>query len=98
MVFHDHYAQDQLTAWFGGNISPVRPGRYELKLASSPDIADGWFDGGRWQVGFAGEFSPLIIPRDRFQWRGLNFEAKETPRPSWPGGLVFDWRKSSTVR
>ena len=93
MAFHDHYEQKQLTPWFCGTISPAIPGRYELKLASSTDIADGWFDAGRWQVGFAGQFSPLTIPRNQFQWRGLNFEAKKEPRSSFSGVMTFDWRE-----
>lgn len=80
------YAEDQMTPWFSGKHKPVRSGSYQVKLLNSPEIVDGWYEGGFWQIGFRGKFSRLSFPPNQFQWRGLN---SEPPAVHWTTPIVF---------
>jgi len=69
-----HYSEDQMTAWVIATRHPVIPGRYQLRSVSNPQIVDGWFSDGRWQIGYDGTYTPLGLDPLKFEWRGLNFD------------------------
>ena len=90
---NEEYSDEQKTPWLSGHDSPFRPGIYEIRLRNSPQVVNGHFKDGRWQLEFGGEFSPLSYAPGQFEWRGLNFEPKPQPKPyRGPRVFVFDGR------
>ena len=93
---HGHnYAEEQMTPWYRLAQQPGRPGRYQLKSVNSQAIHDGWYEQGRWQIGFKGSYSPLALASSNFEWRGLRsfnpVPACPTQHKPMPYGLLIEW-------
>lgn len=71
----------KLTPWFPGSVSPVRPGRYEVRHdpASQPHHNSRFrltgrfrlFDGVYWRGGWTWEDKSIFGTHHSHQWRGL---------------------------
>ena len=72
------YPESQLTPWFKGDNPPVRAGNYQLRLAKSKRILDGWFENATWQIRRQGSLRKMTYANDQIQWRGLNREPEPT--------------------
>jgi hypothetical protein len=90
---------EKMTHWISGYDSPCITGYYEIRIRTSPQIANALFTcggggrGGFWQIEYANGFSPFSYGQGQFEWRGLNFEPKVSPLlPRGSRVFVFDGR------
>lgn len=64
--------ENYLSPWFYGDIPPVRTGIYQLRLARSHQIIDGWYENGSWQICLNDSWGEMTDASNQIQWRGLN--------------------------
>lgn len=84
------YPESELTPWFEGTQNPSRTGRYQVRLAGSPDIVEAWYESDRWRLQYKGMDEPLKLPRTQIEWRGLAHEPQRPQRVKQPLDMVIE--------
>lgn len=93
-----NYTPSQLTPWFSGDTAPARNGSYQVRLARSKLIVDGWFENAIWQIRQEGTLRKSSYANDQIQWRGLNREPQPIAIPATECPVLSEWEVQRNLK